>query len=231
MIEQKTEQLTLDLGNKHSFNVDDFITLPSNQGLVNQLLNTELGTSPLTILFGAQQSGKTHLAHLWANAFNAEFLPPGFLQIDEVDFPKLAEKINTTAIIIDDVDQKQICEKTIFHIINIAISSKQKLLFTSNKPLPLWDINLPDLLSRLKAAKHLEVTQPDDLLIEAILYKCFAEKQLNVAENVVAYILPRLERSIEAVVKLVDQLDKYALAEKKPITRMMVAKMYENGLI
>ncbi|MBL1420199.1 MAG: hypothetical protein COC24_006775 [Alphaproteobacteria bacterium] len=233
MTEQKTQQLTLDLSNDQSFDADEYIVLPANQKFVQQLINEENlpQTSPLTILFGMTQSGKTHLAHVWQHHFNAQFLPDEYLKVDDVNITELAKIIGQGAIIIDDIDQKPLCEKTIFHIINMAIQAKQRLLFTSSKPLLLWDIALPDLLSRLKAAKHIEITAPDDMLLETILIKSFAEKQLNVPENVIAYILPRTDRSIAAIVKLVGKIDEYALQENKPITRTMVAKMYDNDLI
>lgn len=231
MVDTKTQQFALNLTSETSYDPDEFIIVPSNQALVDQILSTEISASPLTILFGAHMSGKTHLAHLWQQNFAARFLPAEFLKVEEENFPKLAEMVANSPLIIDDVDQKELCEKTIFHLINLAIQAKQSLLFTSVKPLPLWDVELPDLSSRLKAAKHIEIPTPDDLLMETILTKTFAERQLNVSDNVLAYILPRIDRSIAAVVRLVETLDKQALQQKKPITRGMVAKLFENNII
>lgn len=233
MSKDKTQQLTLNLSAEQSFEADEYIVLPANQRFVQQLIDEQSPSqsSPLTILFGAEQSGKTHLAHVWQQHFGAQFLADEYLKVAEIDIPDLAKIINDNAIIIDDIDRKSVCEKTIFHIINLAIQANQRLLFTSSKPLLLWDVTLPDLLSRLKAAKHIEITAPDDMLLETILIKSFAEKQLNVPENVIAYILPRIDRSIAAIVRLVGKIDEHALQEKKPITRSMVGKMYENDLL
>ncbi|MGL1920434.1 MAG: DnaA/Hda family protein [Hyphomicrobiales bacterium] len=231
MGEGKTQQFALNLTSEKSFDVDEYIIMPSNQLLVDQLLSLEIQSSPLTILFGNEMSGKTHLSHLWQQKFNANFLPDEFLKIEEASFPALAELVASSPLIIDDIDQKNICENTIFHLINLAIQAKQPLLFTSVKPLPLWNIALPDLLSRLKAAKHIEIPSPDDMLMEIILSKTFAEKQLNVSDTVLAYILVRIERSIAAIVQLVETLDQMALQQKKPVTRGMVAKLFEDNII
>lgn len=231
MTQEKAQQYILNLSNEQSFDTDDYIILPSNQAVVAQLLAGAATSSPLTILFGAEKSGKTHLSHLWQQKFDAQFLPKKYLKVAENDFPEMAELVSQSALIIDDIDQKTMCEKTIFHLINLAIQANQQLLFTSQKPLLLWQVELPDLLSRLKAAKHIEISPPDDLLMETILTKAFADKQINIAENVIAYILPRIDRSIAAIIKLVDQLDKYAMSENKPITRSLVAKMFENNII
>lgn len=227
---ENSKQFALNLTNEPSFAVDDYIIFPSNQGIVNQLGESMITASPLSILFGAQQSGKTHLAHLWQQQHAARFLPDPYLKVEEENVPELANIINQSPIIIDDIDQKPVCEKTIFHIINLAIQAKQPLLFTSRKPLMLWDVELPDLLSRLKAAKHIEILPPDDMLMEAILVKTFADKQIIVPDNVIAYILLRIDRSIEAVINLVSEVDRYALQQKKPVTRGMVAKIFETDL-
>ncbi|MCJ8322662.1 MAG: hypothetical protein HRU29_01145 [Rhizobiales bacterium] len=231
-IDQEAEQLILNLASEPSFEADEYILLPSNQPYIDQLLDQEQISAPLatplTLLFGAKKSGKTHLAHLWQQAHAAVFMPDAYLKVAEDDFPTLAKFVGNNAVIIDDIDTKLSCEKSIFHIINLAIQFDQKILITASKPLMQWGIKLPDLLSRLKAAKHIEITPPDDLLMEALLIKSFAEKQLNVADNVIAYILPRIDRSALAVIELVETLDIYALKSKKPITRMMVGKILED---
>lgn len=228
MNQNNSEQFILNLSSAHSYDADEYIVLPSNQSVVTQLLAAPAPSSPLTILFGVEKSGKTHLCHLWKQVFSAEFLPSKYLKVDEADFPEMAKIVNRSALIIDDIDKKDICEKSIFHLINLAIQANQPLLFTSSKPLLLWQVELPDLLSRLTAAKHIEINEPDDLLVEAILIKTFAEKQLNIPNNVIAYILPRMDRSVSAIVKFVDAVDEYALRENKTITRNLVAKMFEN---
>lgn len=232
--EPKLEQFILNLASEQSFDVEEYIILPANQSVVDQLLGDEMlassMNSPLTILFGGKSTGKTHLSHLWQHNNHAIYLSDEFLKVPENSLPKLADVISNSAIIIDDIDLKIKCEKTLFHIINLALQAKQKILLTSSKPLLQWNIKLPDLVSRLKAAKHIEISSPDDMLIEAMLIKSFAEKQLNVADNVVAYILPRIDRSIDAVITLVNALDKHALQHRKSITRTMVAKMLENNI-
>ena len=225
---KKSEQLILNLGNEPTYDVGEYIILPSTELMTSQLLSDQKLASPVTILFGANMSGKTHLAHLWQDKFNAQFLPKNLLNVQENNIPELANFVKNNAIIIDDIDKKIGCNKTIFHIINLAIQHNQLLLFTANKSLVEWGIELPDLLSRLKAAKHLEIPPPEDMLIEIILTKTFAQKQLNVADNVIAYILPRIGRSLEAVINVVNSIDKHAFEQNKPITRTMVAKLLEN---
>jgi len=47
--------------------------------------------------------------------------------------------------------------------------------------------------------------------------KLFADRQLQVGQDVISYVVPRMERSFAAATDIVDRADKMALAEKKNI--------------
>ncbi len=81
-----------------------------------------------------------------------------------------------------------------------------------------WQVELPDLRSRLLAIPAVAVGAPDDALIEAVMVKQFADRQVRVAPDVVAFLVPRLERSLAAVRRVVAALDEAALAERRAIT-------------
>ena len=59
---------------------------------------------------------------------------------------------------------------------------------------------------------------PDDGLVGAVMLKQFADRQLNVDPEVLTFLLARMERSFEAVGKLVAAIDEAALIEKRTIT-------------
>jgi chromosomal replication initiation ATPase DnaA len=59
---------------------------------------------------------------------------------------------------------------------------------------------------------------PDDALLAAVMVKQFADRQLQVSEDVVAFLMPRIERSFAAVGSLVAALDGLALAQHRKIT-------------
>jgi len=55
-------------------------------------------------------------------------------------------------------------------------------------------------------------------LLGAVIAKLFRDRQLEVAAEVVDYLLPRMERSLAAAQDLVAALDRAALAGRRPIT-------------
>ena len=62
------------------------------------------------------------------------------------------------------------------------------------------------------------IRAPDEALIQAVLVKLFADRQLKVDADVIAYVLPRMERSFAAVGELVAAPDAEALAHRRNIT-------------
>ena len=63
-----------------------------------------------------------------------------------------------------------------------------------------------------------EISPPDDALLEAVLRKRFDDRQLGVEQPVIDYMLSRIDRSFSAVEAVVAELDRRAFAQKRPIT-------------
>src|SRR5437763_1943381 len=62
------------------------------------------------------------------------------------------------------------------------------------------------------------VRAPDDALIGAVLLKLFADRQLEVGEDVVVFLLRHMERSFAAARRIVAALDRAALVARRRIT-------------
>jgi len=86
-----------------------------------------------------------------------------------------------------------------------------------------WGLVTKDLLSRLRLAPAVEIGEPDDALIRAVLVKLFFDRQLVVDASVIEYLALRIERSLDAARGIVDSLDREALAQGRPVTRPMAA--------
>ena len=88
---------------------------------------------------------------------------------------------------------------------------------------------LADLRSRLNAAPAVEITAPDDDLLEALLMKQFADRQLRVEAEVIAYLAPRMDRTFRAARDIVAAIDAEALARRRnvtvPLAREVLARL------
>ena len=109
-------------------------------------------------------------------------------------------------------------EKGLFHLYNIFKEEQRSFLLTLKEPPVRRTFALPDLASRLRAAPSVAIREPDEDLLSAVLVKHFSDRQIRVGADALNYILPRIERSFEAVRDLVEEADKRAMAQQRKIS-------------
>jgi len=118
---------------------------------------------------------------------------------------------------VDDADR--VADETAFlHLYNLTAERGGNLLLIARDPPARWPLTLPDLRSRLASVPVAQLAAPDDALLAAVMVKQFADRQLRPPDEVVLYLLARIERSFAAVRRIVAALDKAALSERRPVT-------------
>ena len=127
------------------------------------------------------------------------------------------------AVLIEDADRATRAEALFFHLMNTAMQNNAWLLLTCRTAPDAWGLSTPDLLSRLRLAPVVRLAAPDIELTEAVLFKLFSDRQLQVEPHVIAYIALRIERSLGAARELVATLDNEALTQGRRITRTMAS--------
>ena len=178
----------------------------------------------MLLLVGPTGAGKTHLASIWAERAQAKCLPAAALRDAEV--PTL---VAAPALLIEDAEDATGAEKALFHLVNLVRESQSFLILTARRRPDLWGLATPDLLSRLRLAPVVEIGAPDDALIRDVLVKLFGDRQLIVDRSVVEYLALRIERSIDAARRIVDALDREALALGRAVTRPMAADILRKS--
>lgn len=183
---------------------DDFIVGDANAQAVRHL--EHWGTWPVmaTLLTGPRKSGRSLLGRLFA--------------------------IKTGGRLIDDADRRR--EDEIFHAWNAAQADHRPLLIVADVPPPAWSIRLPDLRSRLAATPQIAIGDPDDALIGALVEKLLAQRNLIAPPGLVAWLVPRIERSYVAIIRAVDALDEAALSKRSRLSlRLARTTLSQIGLI
>jgi chromosomal replication initiation ATPase DnaA len=207
-----TGQLPLDLGHRPALGRADFLVAPCNADAVAWLDRWPQWPAPALTLWGPPGSGKTHLAHVFAAHAHARFIDPTALATERV--PDLLGEARTA--VIDDVERA--AEAPLLHLFNLVAERNGHLLLVGRAAPARGGIALPDLRSRLVAAPAVAVAAPDEALIGALLVKLFADRQLPVGQDLVAYLALHLERSFAAAQRAVAALDAAALAEHRRVT-------------
>ena len=213
-------QLALDLGRAEAFARDDLVVTPANASAVDVIDRWPNWPGTIAILTGPQGSGKSHMAKAWALKANA-------VQLDSKTLGQLPDAV--FAVLIDPLtSENNLDETSLFHLINALKIKNGHLLLTSLLPVASLNFTLADLKSRLDAATQAEIAMPDDALLSGLIAKGFADRQLFVETDVVAYLTHRIERSAAAAREIVAVIDAEALARKTRITRAFVAQVMKS---
>ena len=171
-------------------------------------------------IHGPAGAGKSHLARVFAAATGAQI----------VQATDLTDLHPTTATVVEDIETlPRSSETALFHLHNNLRSARLPLLLTAQTPPSRWDIALPDLASRMQATTPVAISDPDDALLQALIMKLFADRQIMPPPAVVDYLTLRIERSFAAAAQVVADLDALALRHKKPITRRMAADLLDKA--
>ena len=206
-------QLAFDLGTRPAFGRADFLVAPCNEAAVTWLDRWPDWPGPALVVHGPPGSGKSHLAQAWRARSGAEAVAASALAGDTPGAWREAP-----ALVVEDVGRGPLDERALLHRYNRAHERGGHLLLTAGAPPARWRLALPDLASRLRLAPAAALGRPDDALLGALVVKLFADRQMAVAPEVPAYLVPRIERRFDAVADLVDALDRAALAENRPVT-------------
>lgn len=218
----KPFQLALDLPIEERYGAEDFLVGDSNAlayGLIEQWPEWH---DPVLLMVGPPGSGKTHLAHIWARQAHALFIRP-----EDIAAARAQDILSAHAVLIEDMDQGRFDEASLFHILNRARETQSSVLITARTPPSDWKIRTPDLLSRLRLAPRIDLQEPDDGLLTALLVKFFVERQMVVDMQVVDFIKSRIDRSVSALREFVDSLNREGLARRRRITRALARDLWK----
>ncbi|MEW9807528.1 DnaA regulatory inactivator HdaA [Mesorhizobium marinum] len=209
-------QIPLDLGHQPGLSRDELVVSEANRQAVALVDSWPDWPATVVVLAGPAGSGKSHLAAIWAASADAVLLDPAGIE-SWVEGAPLEHPV-----VIDDADVG-LDEHGLFHLINAARAAKTNVLLTSRRFPSAWGVRLPDLASRLQAAATVEILEPDDHLLAAVITKLFADRQVEVEPSVVQFLVRRIERSLSTAIDVVERLDRAALEQKSRITRALAA--------
>lgn len=168
------------------------------------------------LIYGEKGCGKTHLSRLFAEVVrektgkSAVFLTKPDLIDEKYAVLKIALPVDETAL---------------FHCLNDFKNRGGYLLITAESASVQWGLRLPDLITRLKAVPSVAIGEPDEDLLNALLLKQFADRQLTVAPEVISYLTKNMDRSFKAVSFIVKRADELSLERKNAITIPLIKQV------
>jgi DnaA family protein len=196
-----------------------------NAALVHALKQAAtVQTFTLCWLWGAPESGKTHLLQACVNEahknnFRTAYLPVG--PGSELE-PAMVENMGDLDVVcIDEVDTvagHDAWEQAIFGLFESARQRGSRLIIAAEKPPLHCAFSLPDLVSRFSIGATFRVRPlTDDDKIKAMQLRA-RWLGLELPDEVARFLFSRIERGNHFLFDMLERLDKKALTEQKRLT-------------
>ena len=129
----------------------------------------------------------------------------------------------------DDAERHD--EEELFHAWNQAQETGRPLVMVVDDS-EGWSVRLPDLKTRLAVTPVARIHQPDDALFAALVELLFADRGLHIPGDALRFITGRVHRDYLTVEKLVEAIDRFAIAERARLSLPTVRRaLMEAGLI
>ena len=213
-----SRQLTFDLGHRPALGREDFLVAPSNELAVDWIDRWPDWPAQALAVYGPAGSGKTHLCQVWRRSSQAIEITAADLRQEEP--PALLDRGSACVVegFASVVGHEPEVARRLLHLYNMVLERGGFLLVSDRRPPARWDCSLADLKSRLSGMQAVGLGEPDESLVQAVLVKLFADRQLTVTPEVVHFLTPRIERSLDAARRVVESIDERALAAARAVT-------------
>lgn len=209
------EQFVLPLPVRTARGRDAFFVSASNAEALAMIDADDQWPGGKLVLTGPHGAGKTHLVHLWAERRAIAIVTAADLA--EADVPTLA---GTGAVAVEDADHgmERDAETALFHLHNMLAAQGGALLVTGQGAPSHWQIETPDLASRLNGATHVRLRPADDALVQAVILKIAEDRQMILPPDLFAWLTTRLPRALGEVATAMATLDQAALRDQRRLT-------------
>jgi DnaA-homolog protein len=179
-----------------------------------------------TYLWGDAGCGKTHLLKAAANALRDLGQTVGWL--DKTVAEPSEFDPNWSAVMLDDVHQfDAVQQRAAFKWFVDAQTHQRWVLAAGAKPVA--DLVLrEDVRTRLGWGHVFELAVLTEAERRAVLRQQADARGVFLKDDVMDFVLARFSRDLGSLMQLLDELDKYALAKKRPITVPLIKKMLQE---
>jgi len=208
MLESKfyMRQLPLEISPPAAPSLDNFVAGGNAEALA-AVRALAAGERPEAVvyLWGERGSGRTHLLRA------ATLANPGLVAADDV------ETLDATA------------QQALFNAINAARDGQAAVLAAGGAPPAALSLR-EDLRTRLAWGLVYQLRAPSDTDKAAHLRAEAARRGLRLPEEVLAYLLSHLPRDLASLNAVLDALDRYSLASRRPLTLPLVREALQKSL-
>jgi hypothetical protein len=203
-VSSNREQIALPLDWPQSQGESRLIVSDANRAAFEHFRTWSLWPVKATLLTGPRRSGRSLLARNFVERVNGRLID----QADRAD------------------------EENLFHAWNAAQESGRPLVLIVDRTPPEWEIELPDLRTRIAVTPVARILEPDDRLFQALIELHFADRGLHVPREALRFMTERLHRDYWTVERAVEAVDRHAIAERARLSLPTIRRaLIESGMI
>jgi len=220
-------QLTLGIRLSDETRFDNYLVSAANKALVEKLLRPDPGQNFLFIR-AEKGVGLSHLLQALCHVEQVAEQPAFYLPLAEHEqfSPEILQGIQSMSLLcIDDLDSiagNAAWEQALFIAVNDIMASPTRLVVGASTAPRYLALKLADLRSRLQAAAVFQLKEPSDEEKFDLLRLRASRRGMNLSEEVANYILARTERSIPALMAVLEALEASTLAHRRAVTIPLV---------
>ncbi len=199
--------------------VETFVAGPGTAAVRRVLADWERWPTGALAVVAPRDSGKSHLAAVWAREAGAVVRGPLALRgaADAV-----REKLGGAPIVIDGIGEREVDDEGLMAVLDAARDRRGPpvALFARREPTS-WICRRADLPSRLSVVPSVAFDPPDEAELSQILHKLFADRGLPADAALTDYLIARIERATPAAVAVVEAIDRLVWEKQAPLTRRL----------
>lgn len=227
----KTRQYMLHFVPQTDFSEENFMVTSCNETAYRGIKIWPYWQHFALSIFGPKSSGKTHLAHIWRERVQKSLPRPvqiPILAAHNINMKNVNKLANEHQYLIIDNITANINEEAFFHLYNFFNVPERYVLMISEQPLSKLQLKLPDLRSRLNIVPGIEIKQPTDEMLTALIAKLFNDRQIIINQDILEYILQNTERSFDFISRLVGEIDELSWTYHRAVSVQIVKEALKN---
>ena len=173
-------------------------------------------------IFGPSGCGKTHLVRILSKR----------IKLLSVEANQFNENVNNAiqkydCIVIENYSAN-INEELLYSTLNQVVQLNKSIIINSLTNIKKLNVKLIDLKSRLNSFMEMQTDLPTDELLKVIILKTFSDKQVQLTNRNLEFIIKNIERSYEKISKFTKDIDNLSLSTGKSININLIKKVLEN---
>lgn len=231
-----SDQLALNVRLRADATFETFVTASNQAHLVAGLCDfaRALGDDLQWYLWGAPQTGKTHLAQAACHVAAAQGLAVAYLPLRELASHDAGELLDgmdgLDLLVLDDVDQVWLNDtwaRGLFGLINAVRERGTRLLFTAERR-PDTEV-MPDLRSRLLWGPVYQLQRLGESGLRQLMERAAAARGFDLGDSEIQYLLRHGPRDPRGLIDLLDRLDRASLRAKRRVTVPFIRSVLSAG--